>query len=86
MFNSYVELPEGNYGLIIIESPFSYGFPTFSYVSLPEGRFRVSEMFSCFQPGISPTMVTTSLNNCAWWDFMENRGMLVMFTVVNNQG
>ena len=27
MFNSYVELPEGNYGLIIIESPFSYGFP-----------------------------------------------------------
>ena len=56
-----------------------------SYVSLPEGRFRVSEMFSCFELGNSPTMVTTSLNK-AWWDFMENWGMLVMITVVNNQG
>jgi len=27
MFNSYVKLPEDNYGLITINSPFSYGFP-----------------------------------------------------------
>ena len=27
IFNSYVELLEGNYGLITIKSPFSYGFP-----------------------------------------------------------
>ena len=27
IFHCYVSSPEGNYGLITIQSPFSYGFP-----------------------------------------------------------
>ena len=41
IFNSYVKLPEDNYGLITIKSPFSYGFPmVFQWESPLKRAFR----------------------------------------------
>ena len=55
-FHSYVSLPEANYGLITIKSPFSYGFPM--------GKSTISWGFS------KPTVTKISGNRTTWWDLI----------------